>query len=329
METFLMELIIEARNVNSSFDRNFLLHDIDLVELPIYDGEVKGLETIQREYLQKIEELDNTTVLSYEQQFVILEKVGDIVAERLQFAFHNPDKKDLIDCLISMMSSISVFANTLSRKRKTKTTEQNGNPNKLQKVSHSRNQNDNKFLVPSSHDSTLVPPPMTTSSIPPQYYPNYSTPYPTNYPFPYPFHYPNPFYAQQQQQQQQQQQSITNIEKKSQTTGKQKKRQSKSKIVSNNVDSDSENDDTTEASEPEINNLCMPLNDAEVKSLLDDLNSKLDDETIVGEVLLILGHEPGEEIELDVENLEPPKARTLIKYFEKLRKVQKKKNPRK
>jgi hypothetical protein len=71
----------------------------------------------------------------------------------------------------------------------------------------------------------------------------------------------------------------------------------------------------------EIDALCQPLNKEEMQSLLYDLETKLDDETIVTEVLHIIGHTPGDEVELDVEKLEPPKARTLIKYFEKLRKV--------
>lgn len=74
--------------------------------------------------------------------------------------------------------------------------------------------------------------------------------------------------------------------------------------------------------ESEIDALCQPLNEDEVRSLLEDLNTKLTDETIVAEVLTIIGSEPGKEVELDVEKLEPPKARTLIKYFEKLRKIQ-------
>ena len=79
----------------------------------------------------------------------------------------------------------------------------------------------------------------------------------------------------------------------------------------NEVEIDALNDDD----DPSV---CQPLNEDEVRDLLEDLNTKLDDETVVADVLRIVGSEPGKELELDVEKLEPSKARALIKYFEKL-----------
>ena len=318
MENLFTQLIDKANNMKSSLNTDFILNDIDLHEFPIYDGELKGLRSFQKD-LETIEELSDTSQDKKLQElqnekFSLLQNLQNMIGERLKFSIHNSDDDDLIKSLLSMKDNIAVLLNKLSSLRKRKADNKLDENNSYKKLSRLTNasikDNDNSQRL-SFNDSMQLPSPILQPYLP--FYLQYPPHFQQNY------YQPQMNIGNNGYQHPPMNFSI-NGQSSSVNRGKREKRK---KLISNHTDN--ETDDTTEASDPEIDNLCLPLNEAEVNSLLDDLQSKLVDETITREVLLILGHKPGTQVEIDIEKLEAPKARTLIKYFEKLRKVQNKK----